>query len=164
MNEIIDRKEIRTMKKFILLLSLLAPVAGFAQTYAIDWYKVAGGGGVSAGANGGNVYLVSGTIGHCARGQQRVGGVALLGDLLRPATKHKPGDDQLDGQRVFRHDPQRHQQHHHYAAFGEFVLQIGPALTAYSCSLTPASLADAAALSVTIARNFHSLPGSITSA
>ena len=36
------------MKKFILLLSLLAPVAGFAQTYAIDWYKVAGGGGASA--------------------------------------------------------------------------------------------------------------------
>jgi hypothetical protein len=78
MNEIIDRKEIRTMKKFILLLSLLAPVAGFAQTYAIDWYKVAGGGGVSAGANGGNVYLVSGTIGQPEAGGAMTGGAFSL--------------------------------------------------------------------------------------
>lgn len=66
------------MKKFILLLSLLAPVAGFAQTYAIDWYKVAGGGGVSAGANGGNVYLVSGTIGQPEAGGAMTGGAFSL--------------------------------------------------------------------------------------
>ena len=32
---------------------------GFAQSYAIDWYKIAGGGGTSTGG----LYSVSGTIG-----------------------------------------------------------------------------------------------------
>ena len=41
----------------MLLLALQS--SAFAQTYSIDWYKVAGGGGTSTGG----VYSVSGTIG-----------------------------------------------------------------------------------------------------
>ena len=47
------------------LLLWLAPLALPAQTYSIDWYKVAGGGGTSTGG----VYSVSGTA-----GQQDAGG------------------------------------------------------------------------------------------
>ncbi|MEJ0090213.1 MAG: hypothetical protein WDM80_10765 [Limisphaerales bacterium] len=48
------------MKKTILALGLLISTAiGFAQSYSIDWHKVAGGGGTSTGG----VYAVSGTIG-----------------------------------------------------------------------------------------------------
>jgi hypothetical protein len=47
------------MKNLILLLSLLVPLAGFAQSYSINWYKIAGGGGTSAGG----IYSVSGTAG-----------------------------------------------------------------------------------------------------
>jgi hypothetical protein len=41
------------------LALLLAPIAAPAQSYSIDWYKIAGGGGTST--NG--AYTVSGTIG-----------------------------------------------------------------------------------------------------
>jgi hypothetical protein len=51
------------MKKWILLLLLLVPALSQAQSYSIDWYKIAGGGGTSTGTNDGNVYSVSGTIG-----------------------------------------------------------------------------------------------------
>jgi hypothetical protein len=47
------------MKKLFLLLGLLLPSLGFAQSYSIDWYKIAGGGGTSTGAT----YSVNGTIG-----------------------------------------------------------------------------------------------------
>jgi hypothetical protein len=47
------------MKTFLFLISLMAPALGFAQSYTIDWYKIAGGGGTSTGAT----YSVSGTIG-----------------------------------------------------------------------------------------------------
>jgi len=47
------------MKNIFLLLSLLLPVIGFAQSYSVDWYKIAGGGGTSTGGT----YTVSGTIG-----------------------------------------------------------------------------------------------------
>jgi hypothetical protein len=53
------------MKKlFLLTLScgLLTPLLQ-AQSYSINWYKIAGGGGASTGTNGGSVYGVSGTIG-----------------------------------------------------------------------------------------------------
>ena len=46
------------MKPFVGLLSLL-PCLGFSQSFTIDWYKVAGGGGTSTGGT----YSVSGTIG-----------------------------------------------------------------------------------------------------
>jgi hypothetical protein len=47
------------MKTPILCFSLLFPVIGFAQSYSIDWYKVAGGGGTSTNEQ----YSLSGTIG-----------------------------------------------------------------------------------------------------
>ncbi len=47
-----------------------------AQSYSIDWYKVAGGGGTSTGG----VYSVSGTIGqHDAGGPMTGGGYSLTG-------------------------------------------------------------------------------------
>ena len=47
------------MKTIILILNLLVPGITFAQSYSIDWYKIAGGGGTSTGAT----YSVTGTIG-----------------------------------------------------------------------------------------------------
>jgi hypothetical protein len=44
---------------FAIAVGLLMPAAIFAQSYSIDWYKVAGGGGTSTGGT----YQVSGTIG-----------------------------------------------------------------------------------------------------
>jgi hypothetical protein len=51
------------MKKLILLFGLLIPALSQAQSYSISWYKVAGGGGTSAGTNGASIYSISGTIG-----------------------------------------------------------------------------------------------------
>ena len=63
------------MKKIILLLSLLLPMSGFAQSYAIDWYKIGGGGGTSTGG----VYSVSGTIGQPDAGVSSGGNYSLAG-------------------------------------------------------------------------------------
>jgi len=52
------------------LFSLLLPAVGFAQSYSIDWYKVAGGGGTSTGA----AYQVSGTVGQPDAGSAMSGG------------------------------------------------------------------------------------------
>jgi hypothetical protein len=46
----------------VLLLWLVTPVIQ-AQTYSIDWFKIAGGGGTSSGTNASSVYSVRGTIG-----------------------------------------------------------------------------------------------------
>ena len=62
------------MKKLILLLSWLIPGIGFAQPYSIDWYKIAGGGGTSSGAN----YTVTGTIGQHDAGKPMTGGIYSL--------------------------------------------------------------------------------------
>ncbi|HUD48460.1 MAG TPA: hypothetical protein VMR33_16620 [Candidatus Baltobacteraceae bacterium] len=68
------------MKKLILCLCLLIPAIGFAQSYAISWYNVAGGGGVSSGTNGASVYSISGTIGqHDAGGPMTGGAFSLTG-------------------------------------------------------------------------------------
>ena len=64
------------MKKLIFSLGLLIPIISFAQSYSIDWYKVAGGGGTSTGG----VYAVSGTIGqHDAGGPMTGGSYSLTG-------------------------------------------------------------------------------------
>jgi hypothetical protein len=64
------------MKNFILILSLLLPAWASAQSYSINWYKVAGGGGTSTGG----VYAVSGTIGqHDAGGPMTGGNYSLTG-------------------------------------------------------------------------------------
>ena len=61
-----------TLKKTSLLtLSLwLLTLAAHGQSYSIDWYKVAGGGGTSTGG----VYSVSGTIGQPDAGVTLSGG------------------------------------------------------------------------------------------
>jgi hypothetical protein len=61
----------------LALLALLTP-ALYAQTYSIDWHKVAGGGGTSTGTNGGTVFSVSGTIGQPDSGKAMTGGVYSL--------------------------------------------------------------------------------------
>lgn len=62
-----------------LLLGLLTP-ALHAQSYSINWHKVAGGGGNSAGTNDSTVYSVSGTIGqHDAGGAMSGGSYSLTG-------------------------------------------------------------------------------------
>jgi hypothetical protein len=52
------------------LTLLFAPLAARAQSYSIDWYKVAGGGGTSTGG----VYSVSATIGQPDAGPVMSGG------------------------------------------------------------------------------------------
>jgi hypothetical protein len=64
------------MKKIILLLGLVIPMAGFAQQYSINWYKISGGGGTSTGS----IYSVSGTIGqHDAGGPMSGGQYSVTG-------------------------------------------------------------------------------------
>jgi len=70
-----------TVRKFlpgsIILLGLtLSFQTSLAQNYAIDWHKIAGGGGISTGAG----YTVSGTIGQPDTGNAMTGGnYALVG-------------------------------------------------------------------------------------
>ena len=57
-------------------LLALAALTTSAQTYAVDWYKIAGGGGTSAGGT----YQVSGTIGQPdASGAMNGGGYSVTG-------------------------------------------------------------------------------------
>ena len=58
------------LRIFAIAALLLMPVAIFAQSYSIDWYKVAGGGGTSTGGT----YQVSGTIGQPDAGGPLTGG------------------------------------------------------------------------------------------
>ena len=59
-----------------LALGLFALNGASAQTYSIDWYKIAGGGGTSTGAQ----YVVSGTIGqHDAGGPMTGGNYSITG-------------------------------------------------------------------------------------
>jgi hypothetical protein len=58
------------MKKLFLLFAWLIPALGFAQSYSIDWYKIAGGGGTSTGGT----YQVSGTIGQHDASDAMTGG------------------------------------------------------------------------------------------
>ncbi len=55
---------------------LLTAVQVHSQSYAINWYKIAGGGGTSTGG----VYSVNGTIGQCdAGGPMTAGSYSLTG-------------------------------------------------------------------------------------
>jgi hypothetical protein len=55
---------------------VLAATPAFAQSYSIDWYKIAGGGGTSSNGQ----YIVSGTIGqHDAGGPMTGGNYSLTG-------------------------------------------------------------------------------------
>jgi hypothetical protein len=59
----VEKETVLFMKKIILFCALLTPMLAPAQTYSINWYKVAGGGGSSSGTNGSAMYSLSGTIG-----------------------------------------------------------------------------------------------------
>lgn len=68
------------MKKLIPLFGLLLPALSQAQTYSINWYKVAGGGGASTGTNSASVYSVSGAVGQQdASGAMAGGSYSLTG-------------------------------------------------------------------------------------
>jgi hypothetical protein len=62
------------MKKFSIVLgvgfAVMLAQGASAQNYSIDWYKIAGGGGTSAGGN----YQLSGTIGQADAGNTMSGG------------------------------------------------------------------------------------------
>jgi hypothetical protein len=58
------------MKKATLILSMLVPWLGFGQSYSIDWFKLAGGGGSSANTQ----FSLSGTIGQPDAGGPMTGG------------------------------------------------------------------------------------------
>ena len=59
----------KTISLLTLVLALIAPALQ-AQSYNIDWYKIAGGGGTSTGAT----YQVTGTIGQPDAGGAMSGG------------------------------------------------------------------------------------------
>jgi hypothetical protein len=64
------------MKTLFVLFALLIPALGFAQSYSIDWYQIANGGGTSTGGT----YQVSGTIGQPdASGLMSGGSYSLTG-------------------------------------------------------------------------------------
>jgi len=63
------------MKKIILLIGLLLPSLGVAQSYSVDWFTIDGGGGLSTGG----VYTVSGTIGQPDAGLMSGGNFTLQG-------------------------------------------------------------------------------------
>jgi hypothetical protein len=72
-------KPLTAMKPIVFLLSvcalLAAAVGAPAQSYSVDWYKIAGGGGTSS--NG--TYIVSGTIGQADAGSMSGGNYSLTG-------------------------------------------------------------------------------------
>lgn len=64
------------MKKLMLSIALLLAISASAQSYSIDWCKVAGGGGTSTNGQ----YSLSGTIGqHDAGGPMTGGSYSLTG-------------------------------------------------------------------------------------
>ncbi len=75
------------------LAFLLAPVIANAQSYSIDWYKVAGGGGPSTGGPMiGINYSVSGTIGQPdASGAMTGGNYSLTGGFWSLYAVQTPG-------------------------------------------------------------------------
>jgi hypothetical protein len=76
------------MKKLILLFGLMIPSLCLAQSYSIDWYKIAGGGGTSSNGQ----YAVSGTIGqHDAGGPMTGGNYSLTGGFWALYAVQTPG-------------------------------------------------------------------------
>ena len=70
------KKNSRFLSLAVALAALVSPVLSHAQTYSIDWYKIAGGGGTSTNAQ----YSVTGTIGQSdASGAMSGGNYSLTG-------------------------------------------------------------------------------------
>jgi hypothetical protein len=75
-------------KPILLGLALyLAPLALVAQSYSIDWSKIAGGGGTSTGG----VYAVNGTIGQPDAGALSGGTFTLQGGFWSVLASQTPG-------------------------------------------------------------------------
>lgn len=84
------------MKKLSSLLILMSSLNAVAQTYAINWWTVDGGGGTSTGG----VYSVSGTIGQPDAGLMSGGGYTLQGGFWGGAVAvQTPGAPRLS---IFR--------------------------------------------------------------
>jgi len=76
------------MKKIMFLLGLLLPLSNQAQSYSIDWYKIAGGGGTSTGG----VFTVNGTIGQPdASGAMSGGSYSVTGGFWALYAVQTPG-------------------------------------------------------------------------
>ena len=78
------------MKTFclIILASLMVHLSAQAQSYSIDWYKIAGGGGTSTSS----LYSVSGTIGQPDAGGAMAGGIyAVTGGFWSLYAVQTPG-------------------------------------------------------------------------
>ena len=76
-NEKAARRGLSRPAYIVLLLLMLALVQSVrAQSYSIDWYKIAGAGGTSAGG----VYTLNGTIGQHDAGGPMTGGNFSLTD------------------------------------------------------------------------------------
>lgn len=81
------------MKKHLCLIGIVAlpllPAGALAQTYSIDWYKVAGGGAMNTT---GGIYNVSGTIGQPEAGPTMIGGsYAMTGGFWAIYAVQTPG-------------------------------------------------------------------------
>jgi hypothetical protein len=63
------------------------PRAVLAQSYSIDWYKIAGGGGTGTGG----VYVVSGTLGQSDAGAMSGGDYSLVGGFWSVMAVQTPG-------------------------------------------------------------------------
>ena len=80
------------MRKIFFFICLMGSPLGFAQSYQIDWYKIAGGGGTSTGG----VYSVSGTIGQPDVGGPMSGGnFSLTGGFWALYAVQPPGAPSL---------------------------------------------------------------------
>jgi hypothetical protein len=76
------------MKTIILLTCLLSPMTSLAQPYSIDWHKIAGGSGASAGGTD----SLDGTIGqHDASGTMSGGKYSLTGGFWSIIAVPTPG-------------------------------------------------------------------------
>ena len=76
------------MKTLMLFLGAMIPSLCLAQSYSIDWYKIAGGGGTSSNGQ----YTVSGTIGQPdASGAMAGGGYSLTGGFWALYAVQTPG-------------------------------------------------------------------------
>jgi hypothetical protein len=73
---------------FAVVIALLLPAGALAQSYKIDWYKVAGGGGTSTGGT----YNVSSTIGQPDASPAMTGGnYSLTGGFWAIYAVQTPG-------------------------------------------------------------------------
>lgn len=76
----------------VALAFLLVPAAMPAQSYSIDWYKTAGGGGISSNGQ----FVISGTIGQHDAGEPMTGGsYSLTGGFWALYAIQTPGAPSL---------------------------------------------------------------------